>query len=107
MPGADSGSKKFLRQFRVARRMSGTGRNRCRRVQMPARLGGDFCAQAEQAEHEKDIFDICHLQICFIQGGSARGNGLPRPIGFGAYQEMPYRAAIRRAFASSLSKRRA
>jgi hypothetical protein len=57
---------------------------------MPVGVADEFRADAERAENDQDVFDFCHVHITrFLE---VRGR---------AYQEMPYFAAIRRAFASS------
>ncbi len=67
---------------------------------MPAGLDRDFRRQAEQAENEKDAFDACHVGLPDRRlEAAASARGLER----GFYQEMPNLAAMRRAFASSLS----
>ena len=66
---------------------------------MSVGMARDLCAKAEGAEHHEDIFDICHDEAPLC-GGKAVAS---RPRSRRNHQEMPYLAAMRRAFASSLS----
>jgi hypothetical protein len=67
---------------------------------MPIAVTDDLCTQAQGTENEKDIFDIGHG---LISGkGRLRRAHAAAIEKLAAYQEMPYFAAIRRAFASSL-----
>ena len=107
MPGADSGGKKFLTRVPAlqedAKGLYGPLLGRRldeRRIEMPIGVTDDLCAEAQGTENDKDIFDIGHGLISSM-GRSRRAHAAAN-MKIGAYQEMPYFAAIRRAFASSL-----
>ena len=100
MPGADSLGKKFMRgsgarpERTIPLRRGGRDSHG---VKMPVGVADDLCADAEGAEDDKDVSDLGHLHVSIA---GHRGDLPPRSA---RYQEMPYRAAIRRAVASLAS----
>ncbi len=110
MPGADRGVEEILKMFR---RRSGTDDRRRWRIEVPVGVDDRLGTKAAHGENQKDDLhpdpeglEPGHARVAVTVSAAKRQRKHRHRDDDGLnHQEMPYRAAIWRAFCSSVSRR--